>query len=142
MATINFTKEHLAKLKENIATIVLDGTIVNGPMGQSYDAFSLVNATSIKSLQTLSGFLGTRKANLSASDEWVENPNAEEIAKIDFLLETISLIIGFKRKEQERKDNARELARVEKQIAELEEAQKTPQELIAELKAKAATLSQ
>lgn len=142
MVTINFTKEHLAKLKENIATLVLDGTIINGPMGQSYDAFALVNAMSIKSLQTLSGFLGTKKANLSASDEWVENPNAEEIAKIDFLMETVSLIIGFKRKEMERKDNARELARIEKQIAELEESQKTPQQMLAELKAKAATLSE
>ena len=142
MATINFTKEHLAKLKENIATLVLDGTIINGPMGQSYDAFALVNAMSIKSLQTLSGFLGTKKANLSTTDEWVENPNAEEIAKIDFIMETVSLIIGFKRKEMERKDNARELARIEKQIAELEESQKTPQQMLAELKAKAATLSE
>ena len=142
MATINFTKEHLAKLKENIATLVLDGTIINGHMGQSYDAFALVNAMSIKSLQTLSGFLGTKKANLSTTDEWVENPNAEEIAKIDFIMETVSLIIGFKRKEMERKDNARELARIEKQIAELEESQKTPQQMLAELKAKAATLSE
>lgn len=142
MAIINFTKEHLSKLKEHIATLVLDGTIINGPMGQSYDVFALVNAMSIKSLQTLFNHLGTRKANLSVSDEWVENPNAEEIAKIEFVMETVSLIIGFKRKEQENKDNARELARLEKQIAELEESQKTPQQLLAELKAKAATLSE
>ena len=140
MVTINFTKEHLAKLKDNLATMVLEGTIVNGPMGQSYDAFALVNAMSIKSLQSLSGQLGTKKANLSISDEWVENPNAAEIAKIDFIMETVSLIIGFKRKEQERRDNARERARLEKQISDLEEAQKTPQELLAELKAKAAAL--
>lgn len=142
MATINFTKEHLAKLKENIATMVLDRTIVNGPMGQSYDACSLVNEMTITSLQSLSTQLVAKKAKLSISDEWVENPNVEEIAKIDFILETISLVIGFKRKEQECKDNARERARLEKQILDLEEAQKTPQELLAELKAKAAALSE
>lgn len=142
MATINFTKEHLSKLKDNVATLVLDGTIINGPMGQTYDAFSLVNTLSIKSLQALSGYLSTVKAKLSVSDEWVENPNQEEINKIDFLLETVSLVIGFKRKEQERKDNARELARVEKQIEELEAAQKSPQQLLEELKAKAASLSE
>ena len=139
---INFTKEHLAQLKANIATLVLDGTIINGPMGQTYDAFSLVNTLSIKSLQALSGYLSTVKAKLSVSDEWVENPNQEEINKIEFLLETVSLVIGFKRKEQERKDNARELARVEKQIEELEAAQKSPQQLLEELKAKAASLSE
>ena len=142
MATINFTKEHLTKLKENIATMVLDRIIVNGPMGQSYDACSLVNEMTITSLQSLSAQLVAKKAKLSISDEWVENPNATEIAKIDFILETISLIIGFKRKEQERKDNARERARLEKQISDLEEAQKTPQELLAELKAKAAALGE
>ena len=139
---INFTNEHLSKLKDNVATLVLDGTIINGPMGQTYDAFSLVNTLSIKSLQALSGYLSTVKAKLSVSDEWVENPNQEEINKIDFLLETVSLVIGFKRKEQERKDNARELARVEKQIEELEAAQKSPQQLLEELKAKAASLSE
>lgn len=139
---INFTKEHLSKLKDNVATLVLDGTIISGPMGQTYDAFSLVNTLSIKSLQALSGYLSTVKAKLSVSDEWVENPNQEEINKIEFLLETVSLVIGFKRKEQERKDNARELARVEKQIEELEAAQKSPQQLLEELKAKAASLSE
>ena len=55
-------------------------------------------------------------------------------------MDTISLIIGYKLKQQEDADNAREKARLEKQLSELEEAQKTPGELIAELKAKIASL--
>ncbi len=139
---INFTKEHLSKLKDNIAALVLDGTIINGPMGQTYDAFSLANTLSIKSLQALSAHLNAVKAKLSVADEWVENPNQDKINELDFILETVSLIIGFKRKEQERKDNARERERIEKQIAELENAQKSPQQLLDELKAKAASLSE
>ena len=137
---INFTKDHLANLKANIADLVLGGTIINGPMGQSYDVFNLVNTLSISSLRSLSAFLGKKKANLSVNDEWLENPNAEEVQELEFLMDTISLIIGYKLKQQEDADNAREKARLEKQLSELEEAQKTPSELIAELKVKIASL--
>ena len=142
MNKINFTKEHLDKLRSNIADLIIDGVIVNGPMGQSYDGFSLMNTLSIKSLSALSAYVGKRKADLSVEDEWVENPNSKEIKELQFIQDTISLIIGYKRKQQELADNAREKARLEKQIAELEESQKTPAELLAELKAKAAALDE
>lgn len=140
MNKINFTKEHLATLRSNIADLIIDGVIINGPMGQSYDGFSLMNTLSIKSLVSLSAYIGKKKADLSVEDEWIENPNTEEVKRLQFIMETISLIIGYKRKQQELADNAREKARLEKQIAELEESQKTPAELLAELKAKAAAL--
>ena len=140
MNKINFTKEHLATLRSNIADLIIDGAIINGPMGQSYDGFSLMNTLSIKSLASLSAYIGKKKADLSVEDVWIENPNAEEVKRLQFIKETISLIIGYKRKQQELADNAREKARLEKQITELEESQKTPAELLAELKAKAAAL--
>lgn len=140
MNKINFTKEHLATLKANIADLVLNATIINGPMGQSYDVFNLANTLSITSLQTLSSFLAKKRASLSASNEWVENPNKKEIEELDFLMSTISLIIGYKLKQQEIADNAREKARLESQLSELKESQKTPGELIAELEAKIASI--
>lgn len=138
---INFTKEHLANLKANIAELVLAGTVINGPMGQSYDVFNLVNTLSISSLRSLSGFLGKKKASLSTDDEWVENPHQEEVKELQFLIDTISLVIGYKLKAQEEADNAREKARLEKQLNELKESQKTPGQLIAELEAKIAAIN-
>lgn len=140
MAKINFTKEHLANLKDNIAKLVLNGTIVNGPMGQSYDVFNLANTLSISSLRALSAFLSKKKASLSVGDEWLENPHQKEVEELTFLIDTISLIIGYKLKQQEDNDNAREKARLEKQLNDLEESQKTPSELIAELRAKIAAI--
>lgn len=133
---INFTKEHLAKLKANIAELVLNGTIIAGPMGQNYDIFNIANTLSVASLRTISAFLQKKKANLSAGDEWVENPHEEEVKELQFIIDTISLVIGYKLKNIELEDNAREKARLEKQLAELKESQKTPAELIAEIEAK------
>ena len=133
---INFTKEHLAQLKANIAELVLNGTIINGPMGQNYDIFAIVNNLSIASLRTISAFLQKKKASLSVDDEWVENPHKAEVEELTFIIDTISLVIGYKLKNIEIEDNAREKARLEKQLNELKESQKTPAELIAELEAK------
>lgn len=133
---INFTKEHLAALKANIAELVLRGTIIPGPVGQSYDIFNIVNTLSTTSLRTISAFLQKKKAGLSVDDEWVENPHKAEVEELQFVIDTISLVIGYKLKNIEIEDNLREKARLEKQLNELKESQKTPAELIAELEAK------
>lgn len=138
---INFTTEHLNKLKANIAELVLNGTVITGPMGQTYDIFNLANTLSISSLRSLSAFLSKKKASLSVDDEWLANPHQAEVEELSFLIETISLIIGYKLKEQEISENERERERLEKQLNELKQSQKSPAELIAELEAKITALN-
>ena len=134
MGKVNFTKEHLDKLTKAIADAVLNNTIVTGPVGQTYNAYELANTLSLSSLRAISNGLNKRKASLAITDEWVENPNQDKIAAIDEQLSLISLIIGFKLKEEEAQANARERKRLEAQLNELEQSQKTPADLIADIK--------
>ena len=73
MGKINFTKEHLANLKANIAELVLNGTIINGPMGQSYDIFNIVNTLSIASNHSLHLRALAVRGHRSATDIFEES---------------------------------------------------------------------
>ena len=141
MGKINFTSDHLAKLKTAIADSTLADSIVFGPMGQQYTTWDLVHNLSIVSLRSLSTSLSKKRASLAVEDEWVENPNADKIAAVDSQIELISLIIGYKLKLQEDSEIAAERERLVKQLSELEESQKSPAELISDLKKKIEELS-
>ena len=134
MAKINFTKNDEQMLRSFIADSVLKGTIYNGIMGQTYTAYDLVNRLSISSLRSLSNYIQTTIVKLSITDEWIENPNAEEIAQLELNKKFVSLVIGWKLYQQEVEENAKEKARLTKQLNDLVEAQKSPEDLIAELR--------
>ena len=133
---INFTKENENELRSLIADSVLNKCIYSGPMGQEYDVFELVNGMAVSSLRALAQFVQNKITKLSVADEWTENPNAEEISKLEAEKKLISLTIGWKLYQQQLAENAKEKARLTKQLDELVQSQKTPQELISELQQK------
>ena len=133
---INFTKENENELRSLIADSVLNKCIYSGPMGQEYDVFELVNGMAVSSLRALAQFVQNKITKLSVADEWTENPNAEEISKLEVEKRLISLTIGWKLYQQQLAENAKEKARLTKQLDELVQSQKTPQELISELQQK------
>lgn len=133
---INFTKENENELRSLIADSILGKCIYSGPMGQEYDVFELVNGMAVSSLRSLAQFVQNKITKLSVADEWTENPNAEEISKLEAEKKLISLTIGWKLYQQQLAENAKEKARLTKQLDELVQSQKTPQELISELQQK------
>ena len=133
---INFTKENENELRSLIADSVLNKCIYSGPMGQEYDVFELVNGMAVSSLRALAQFVQNKITKLSVADEWTENPNAEEVSKLEVEKRLISLTIGWKLYQQQLAENAKEKARLTKQLDELVQSQKTPQELISELQQK------
>jgi len=137
---INFTKENESDLRNLIANSVLNKVFYIGPMGQEYDVNNLVNTLSVSSLRSLSQFIQNKITKLSVTDEWVENPNEVEIESLNTAKRLISLIIGWKLYQQEKADNEREKLRLTKQLNELLESQKTPEDIIAELKQKISEL--
>ena len=137
---INFTKDNENELRSLISDSVLNKCIYTGPMGQEYDVFNLVNGMAVSSLRSLSQFVQNKISKLSVADEWIDNPNADEIANLETEKKLLSLIIGWKLYQQEITENAREKERLTKQLNELIESQKTPEDLIAELKAKISEL--
>ena len=140
MAKINFTSEHLKQLRELIADAVMYNGVINGPMGQNYSVIELMHTLSINSLRTISASLSKKRAALAVDDEWVENPNAAKIAELDKQLQLINLIIGYHLKNQEIEANKIEKERIQKQIDELVQAQKSPKELLEDLQAKLSEL--
>ena len=140
MAKINFNDEHMIRLRTLIADAVLYNSVVSGPMGQNYTVIDLMHCLSINSLRSLSASLSKKRAALSVEDEWVENPNAEKIVLLDKQLDLINLIIGYHLKNQEIEANRVEKERIQAQIDELIQAQKSPKELVADLQAKLAEL--
>lgn len=135
-----FTKEDENELRSLISDSILNKCIYTGPMGQEYDVFSLVNGMAISSLRNLLQFVQNKISKLSVADEWTDNPNADEIASLETEKRLIYLIIGWKLYQQKIIENAREKERLTKQLNELIESQKTPEDLIAELKAKISEL--
>lgn len=135
-----FTKEDENELRSLISDSVLNKHIYIGPMGQEYDVFNLVNGMAISSLRNLLQFVQNKISKLSVADEWTDNPNADEIASLETEKRLIYLIIGWKLYQQKIIENAREKERLTKQLNELIESQKTPEDLIAELKAKISEL--
>ena len=142
MGKINFTKEHREELIKMIGNSILNNEIISGPFGQTYTAHDLVNDLSVQSLRTLSTTLSKKKASLSVTDEWSENVNVEQINEIDSQLKFISLIIGFKLKRAEVADMMAEREKLSKQLEELVNAQKTPDDLISEIRNKIASLNE
>lgn len=138
---INFTSENETMLRNFIADSVLNGKLYYGPMGQEYTVYDLVNRLSINSLRSLSQGIQAKIGKLSVGDEWIENPNAEEIVSLELAKKLISLIIGWKLYQDELRENAKEKERLMKQLNDLQESQKSPAELIAELMQKINDLS-
>ena len=139
MNKINFTKEHLTSLYGGIADAVINNIVFTGLMGQKYNICEVFDL-SINSLRTLSQTIVKRQNQLSVTDEWTENPNINEIKLLDWQKNLISLIIGYKLYKEEEAAINEEKARLTKQIEELENASKTPEDLIKENKEKLANL--
>lgn len=137
---INFTKDNENELRSLIADSVINKCIYSGPMGQEYDVFNLVNTLAVSSLRSLSQFVQNKISKLSVEDEWVENPNADLLSELETEKKLISLIIGWKLYQQELIENAKEKERLTKQLNDLIESQKTPADLINELKQKISQL--
>lgn len=133
---INFTPENEKELKNLIADAVLNKSVFYGPIGQTYDVFELVDALSINSLKVLSNHIQSDISKLSIDDEWTENPNKEKIKELEVSKRLISLIIGWRLYQIELEEKVKEKVRLQKRLDDLMESQKTPEELISELKSK------
>ena len=139
MNKINFTKEHLTSMYGGIADAVVNNIVFTGLMGQKYNICEIFNL-SVNSLRALNQTIAKRETQLSITDEWTNNPNMEEVKLLNWQKGLISLIIGYKLYKAEEAAVNAEKERITKQIEELENASKTPEDLIKELKEKLANL--
>lgn len=133
MAKINFTKEHLASLRELATKMLFNNILIKGTMGTELNVFELIHNTTINTLITLLGNVKKAIENMNNLDEWSMTPYQQKKLKIlEENKEFLNLLIGYKKYRNEVQSDKEKLAQLKVKRAELEEQALTPE---AKLKA-------
>lgn len=135
MAKINFTKDHFSRMCELACNALLDNAVISTSLGQSLNIVELMHTTSINQLNNIKQALSKKIEKLEAADEWVADANSEKIDDARLTKELVNLIIGWKRHNLEVAENKRRIAEIEKQLIDIDEATKTPEDKKKELRA-------
>lgn len=98
MAKINFTQEHLEKLKALFLELGFTGEVLSGKFGaNSYTVWECIHGLSISTLKSINASLKKEIAVLSEEDEWIENKGQDKkVAKLKKWQKFVSLCIGYK----------------------------------------------
>lgn len=141
MTKVNFTKEHLAKLKELAFAMLAQNDIIQTKFGQALTIVDLMHTQTINTLNGIRVAIGKSIEALENKDEWVATDSTQtDLAILKEKKELVNLIIGWKRyNEYARESNAKK-EELKAQLSALKESQKTPEDKIKELEAKLAEL--
>jgi len=92
-------------------------------------------------LNEIKAILAKRIEQLESRDEWID-PDNEKLSQLKEDKELVNLIVGWKRLNLERAENARKKEELSKKLAELKESTKTPEDRIKEMEAELAELEE
>ena len=142
MAKINFTKEHLKKLKHHALGMLFTQETVTTTLGQPLNIVELLHTTTINTLNKIRLQLAKEIEVIENQDEWVSGVASQnKLETLKNKKELVNLIIGYKRFQQEQYEIAQERKSLEAELKSLKESQKTPEDKIKELESKLETLS-
>lgn len=134
---INFTKDHLTRLKELITDMLFKNQYITTDLGQHLDASQLLHCTTINSLTKIRLNLTKKIEQLENADEWVKTDQEQKIlVETQIKKELVNLVIGYKRYMDELTTNRREKEMLEAEIQKLKDEQKTPADRIKEMEDK------
>lgn len=131
---INFTKDHEARLKELACEMLFNNGVIQTKLGQPLDIVELLHTTTINTLNEIKNKLSNTITKMEEADEWVEK-DSSKIEKQRKAKELVNLIIGWKRFNLEKAENAHKREELSTKLAELKESTKTPEDRIKELEA-------
>ena len=138
---INFTKEHMQKLSELALKMLFVNGEIRNKIGTPLSIVELLHTTSINQLNEIKATLAKKIEQQEGRDEWID-PDNEKLSQLKEDKELVNLIVGWKRLNLERAENARKKAELTKKLAELKESQKTPEDRIKEMEAELAQLEE
>lgn len=138
---INFTKDHEARLKELACEMLFNNGVIQTKLGQPLDIVELLHTTTINTLNEIKNKLSNTITKMEEADEWVEK-DSSKIEKQRKAKELVNLIIGWKRFNLEKAENARKREELSAKLAELKESTKTPEDRIKEMEAELASLDE
>lgn len=131
---INFTKDHFEKLKELLSIMLLNNETVNNRLGIPFNVVDLVHTTSLNSLNDMRNALKKTVEKAESTDEWVSSfISQEKVNKLRRQIETIYLIIGYKRYQMELADLNNKREELTEKLNKMKEEAKTPEERIIEV---------
>ena len=136
---INFTKEHFSKLVNLVAQAAMNNVTIPTKMGQQLNIVELLHTTSINTLNNIKAALTQKIRNIEDRDEWVET-DSDVLEDIKAQKELVNLIVGWKRWKMEMDETRREREKLTKELAELKESTKSPEDKIKEMEAKLASM--
>ena len=138
---INFTKEHMQKLSELALKMLFVNGEIRNKIGTPLSIVELLHTTSINQLNEIKALLAKRIEQQESRDEWID-PDNEKLSQLKEDKELVNLIVGWKRLNLERAENARKKVELTKKLAELKESTKTPEDRIKEMEAELAKLEE
>jgi len=138
---INFTKEHQEKLESLAVKALFSNQVVTTKLGSPLNVVELIHTTSINLLLEIKADLAKKIEALENRDEWVD-PDNEKLSNLKETKELVNLIIGWKRLNLEKAENAHKKAELTAKLAALKESAKTPEDRIKEMEAQLAALDE
>lgn len=138
---INFTKEHMQKLSELALKMLFVNGEIRNKIGTPLSIVELLHTTSINQLNEIKAILAKKIEQQEGRDEWID-PDNEKLTKLKEDKELVNLIVGWKRYNFELAENERRIAEIDKQLNDIDEATKTPEDKKKELLAERAKLTE
>ena len=140
MGKINFTPEHMERMKVLLVDMLLNnGAIISG-FGNELNAYTLLHTTTVNNLNKIRIGLGKNIETLENTDEWVNSDNQHKIQVLKEKKELVNLIIGYKRYTEEVKALEAKRKELEEKLNIFKDSQKTPEDRIKEIEAQIAEL--
>lgn len=138
---INFTQEHYQKMQALLLGMLLNNETILSKMGAPLNVVDILHTTTINSLNDIRLNLAKQIEKYEQADEWVQtNLNQAKLERLKASKELVNLVIGYKRLQLEIAENRRKKEELETKIAEMKEAQKTPEDRLKEAEAELAAL--
>ena len=131
---IHFTQEHFNRLYSLAAEALFNGMSFQTKLGEVLNIYELLHTTTINQLGEIKVGLIKKIEKMEQGDEWID-PDNDKLEELKTRKELINLIIGYKRYILEQEFNKKEREKLETQLSELKESQKTPEDRIKELEA-------
>lgn len=138
---INFTKEHMQKLSELALKMLFVNGEIRNKIGTPLSIVELLHTTSINQLNEIKVLLAKKIEQQEGRDEWID-PDNEKLTQLKEDKELVNLIVGWKRYNSELAENERRIAEIDKQLNDIDEATKTPEDKKKELLAERAKLTE
>lgn len=137
MGKVNFTKEHQDKLNSLSLAALQTGETFAGRAGTQLNIYDLYQTVQLPTLQDVYARLKTEVEKIEKMDEFsLTDYQIKKNKELKEKQELVNLMIGYKRWMSEKDANKELLRDLNKEMKELKESTKTPEEKLKELEAR------